>query len=130
MRRLSTSLVILSLALSLTGCVDGTGAPDQENPVTGSAQALTSLAPLLTGARFLGASLGQDGLIYAVGGTDKVLPSTEAYNTSKNVWAAKAPMITPRDYLAVTTGANGRIYAVGGYNGNTGLGMRTFEALN
>jgi N-acetylneuraminic acid mutarotase len=91
---------------------------------------ITSLAPLLTSARFLGGALGQNGPIYAVGGTDTNLPSTEAYSPSKNAWTAKARMLTPRDYLAVTAGANGLIYAVGGYNGTTGKGMNTFEALN
>jgi len=88
------------------------------------------LTSLLAGARFLGGALGQNGPVYAIGGTDTQLPSTEAYSPSKNAWTAKAPMITPRDYLAVTAGANGLIYAVGGYNGSTGRGMNTFEALN
>ncbi len=85
----------------------------------------------------LGAAMGSDGRIYAVGGlaelcnanagyasdggfldpetcNDQLSKSVEAYDVHANRWSFVAPLPTDRFNLAVAAGADGRIYAFGG----------------
>lgn len=65
----------------------------------------------------LGAALGPDGRVYAVGGQNDVggaLANVEALSTNGDHWTS-LPTISPaRLGLAVTRGWDGRIYAIGG----------------
>jgi N-acetylneuraminic acid mutarotase len=80
------------------------------------ADAWTSGAPLTVARRSLGAALGSDGRIYAIGGSDgnAAVGTVEAYDPGTRTWTMAAPLPTPRARLAVVAGADGRIYAVGG----------------
>lgn len=80
----------------------------------------TGLAPMPTPRYVFGATLGPNGNVYAIGGTNTesgvTLPMTEAYSPATNTWTELAPLPTPRFALAAVTGADGRIYAIGGLN--------------
>jgi RNA polymerase sigma factor (sigma-70 family) len=55
-----------------------------------------------------------DGIIYAIGGTDKGnLSTVEAYDPAKNAWVKKADMPTARHWLSASV-VDGIIYAIGG----------------
>jgi len=73
--------------------------------------------PLGTPRGNLGAALGPDGRVYAVGGQNSVggsLADVEALAPNSDHWTA-LPTISPaRLGLAVTRGWDGRIYAIGG----------------
>jgi len=65
----------------------------------------------------LGAALGLDGRIYAVGGgcgSFCARNTVEAYDVYTNTWTPVAGMTSARAFLGVATGPDGRIYAVGG----------------
>ncbi len=78
----------------------------------------TGLAPMPTPRYVFGATLGPNGNIYAIGGTNTqsgvTLPMAEAYSPATDTWTELAPMPTPRFALAAATGTDGRIYAIGG----------------
>jgi hypothetical protein len=71
----------------------------------------------------LTATVGPDGRIYAIGGTQGFSGSlriVEAYTPATNTWTRVASMPTGRLALAATTGPDDRIYAIGGEN-DTGV---------
>ena len=81
----------------------------------------------------LAAALGNDGRIYAIGGTtrwDEGLSTVEAYSPDCGTWTAMAPMPTARRDLAAATGPDGRIYAIGGSAGGEIVWLDTVEAYN
>jgi N-acetylneuraminic acid mutarotase len=85
-------------------------------------------APMPTARYTLAAVTGPDGLVYALGGLDKVgvpnpvsLTTVEAYDPANDSWKTTrqlAQMPTPRGNLAAVTHPNGLIYAIGGTNGS------------
>jgi N-acetylneuraminic acid mutarotase len=88
-------------------------------------QTWATVADMPTGRDTLGAAVGADGPIYAIGGQDATGPvdTVEAYTPgTPGSWATMASMPTPRYGLAVIAGADGRIYAIGG---NTSGGRLT-----
>jgi hypothetical protein len=64
----------------------------------------------------LGAVLGSDGQIYAIGGANgaEVLATVEVYNFGTKAWTPGPSMSTARQYLAAANGPDGGIYAIGG----------------
>jgi len=81
----------------------------------------SSVAPMPTARRDLGAATGFDGRIYALGGNaapDGQVPLrvAEAYTPRTNRWTPVAALPVARVGLAAATGADGRIYAIGGLN--------------
>ena len=73
-------------------------------------------------ARFGLASATVNGIVYAIGGADFAISSTnphlstvEAYDPATNHWSTKAALPTARSGLAATA-VNGIIYAIGGDN--------------
>lgn len=91
----------------------------------------SKLARMPTARLGLAAAAGQDGRIYALGGSDnnQVFPAVEAYNPATNSWSTVAPMPTARTILAAATGSDGRIYAIGGINSHKHA-LRTVEVYN
>ena len=84
-----------------------------------------------TPRRWLAATAGADGRIYALGGFQNsgLLATVEAYTPSTDTWATLASMSTSREWPAAATGADGRIYAVGGTDGLLNvLASATMEA--
>jgi len=81
----------------------------------------------------LGAALGPDTLIYAIGGKNSgsaALTTVEAYNPVSNTWTViTATLPTARSGLGLATGADGLLYAIGGKNGG-GTALTTVEAYN
>ncbi len=79
----------------------------------------------------LGAALGRDGRIYAIGGEDgsQVLDVAEAYEASTGSWNPVKPMPTKRHSLAVSWGPDGKIYALGGTVA-TGSATNSVEAYD
>jgi hypothetical protein len=73
----------------------------------------------------LGAAVGSDGRIYAIGGHDSSdrVSLVEAYVPGAPGWTTVASMPTARDYLAVVSGNDGRIYAIGGYDAPNDLAV-------
>ncbi len=71
----------------------------------------------------LAATLGPDGLIYALGGFNSIGLSptsvVEAYNPVTNSWTTKASLPTANATLAAALGADGLIYAFGGYGSSS-----------
>ncbi|GHO79836.1 hypothetical protein KSD_76070 [Ktedonobacter sp. SOSP1-85] len=71
---------------------------------------------------YLAAVLGPDGLIYAIGGTNRVadsgnnqLSTVDTYDPLTDTWTTLASTLpTPRSNLTATVGADGRIYVIGG----------------
>lgn len=93
---------------------------DVYNPKTNT---WSTSAPLPTPRAGLGAALGPDGRIYAVGGWSNSLAgaapngqfaTVEVYDPASDTWHTVAPLPTARSALAVVTGPDGRIYAIGG----------------
>jgi hypothetical protein len=92
----------------------------------------STIPPMPTARDGLGAVVGVDQRIYAIGGyagsASAVTGVVEAYDPTTNQWSCSVgdpsagcsgsatilPMPTPRDTLAVVEGTNGLIYAVGG----------------
>jgi N-acetylneuraminic acid mutarotase len=78
-------------------------------------------APMPTTRRFLSATLGSDGRIYAIGGyNSSAIMSTavEAYDPATNTWTTRAAMPTARQDFGLVSAPNGNLYALGGYDGN------------
>jgi hypothetical protein len=79
---------------------------------------------------FLGAAIGSDNRIYAIGGEYfSSLNIVEAYDPATNAWAAVTPMNNPRSALAVAVGHYGRIYAIGGIDALVGA-LSSVEAFS
>src|SRR5258708_33016358 len=59
-------------------------------------------APMPTARGYLAVVAGEDGKIYAIGGTNDIgpLPTVEAYGPSNNTWSAVMPLNTPPSNLA------------------------------
>jgi N-acetylneuraminic acid mutarotase len=73
------------------------------------------VADLPTARLQLGAAVGADGRIYAIGGALKPgVGPVEAYDPSTDSWAPVASLLGGRQGPAVVAGADGRIYAIGG----------------
>ena len=75
------------------------------------------VAPMPTARCGLAAVLGNDGLIYAIGGVDdecQRVATVEAYDPVADSWEKKADMPTPRSDLSAVVGSDGNIYAIGG----------------
>ncbi len=87
------------------------------------AGAWTSLPPLPTARAYLGAAIGADGLLYAVGGTadgQTPLGTVEALDLDAGTWiTGLPPMPTPRWGLGLAPGLDGRLYAIGGRAGGS-----------
>lgn len=79
----------------------------------------------------LGAALGRNGWIYAIGGatTSGVTGVNEAFDPASRSWRTLAPMPTPRHDLGVAAGTDGFIYAVGG-RGADGRALDLVEAYD
>jgi N-acetylneuraminic acid mutarotase len=79
-------------------------------------------ASMPTNRAWLGAAVGKNGKIYAIGGAPcqncPGLTTVEEYDPKKNQWTTKASMPTGRQGLAVVS-VGGRIYAIGGYDSGT-----------
>jgi N-acetylneuraminic acid mutarotase len=81
--------------------------------------------PMPTPRRFVAGVLGQDGRIYALGGTYGItgfpgtvlFPNVEAYNPNDDTWSLVTSMPTARGALAAATDLDGTIYAIGGWDG-------------
>jgi Kelch motif/PQQ-like domain len=78
-------------------------------------------APMPTGREGLGAAVGTDGTIYAIGGgTDhydrfySCYAVVEAFNPRTNTWSTKPPLPQPMCGVTAGTTAKGAIVAVGG----------------
>jgi hypothetical protein len=85
-------------------------------------------APMSVARSDLGAALGPDGLVYAVGGRTPTQQSlVESYGSGTNAWTTRASLLTARSGVAVATGPDGRIYAVGG---EAGSALTTAEAYD
>ena len=81
----------------------------------------TTVAPLLAPKDLHGAATGNDGRVYAFGGTSNdgppVTATVFAYDVSANSWVAVAPLAAgPRRNFAYGSDFSGLIYAIGGYN--------------
>ena len=78
-------------------------------------------APIPTARFGLGAAVGSNGKLYAVGGNNgsSFLSTVEENDPATNTWAARASMPTARGGLgAATVPSNGKLYAIGGSNGS------------
>lgn len=86
---------------------------DAYNPRTNK---WTSRADMPTFRSQLGAAVGSDGRIYAVGGSDGVAATeaVEAYTPSTDTWTAVDPLPSPINQLAVAADKNGNVYAMHG----------------
>jgi N-acetylneuraminic acid mutarotase len=65
------------------------------------------------------ATMGLDGRIYVMGGTDtsfQTVAVTEVFDPAAGTWTTAAPMNTPRTGFAAAMGLDGRIYVFGGYS--------------
>ena len=96
--------------------------------------AWTTGAPMPTRRGYMAATLGPDGLIYVIGGSNRAgdsglswLNTVEAYDPATNSWTTVASVSIPRYGLAAVTGSDGLIYAIGG---NSGGVDNTVEAYN
>jgi N-acetylneuraminic acid mutarotase len=97
-----------------------------------------TLPGLTTPRGELAATMGTDGRIYVVGGTNRSPggnPETagdtlEAYYPASNSWTTLASMSAKREFLGVATGPDGRIYAIGGFDPNTLQEVTTAEAYS
>ncbi len=107
------------------GYADTTGIYPSADLVAYSSKTNTwvTKAPMATARAYLAASVGPDGLIYALGGAwvpyqgQFWLPSTatmEVYNPNTNMWVGAAPMQQARDSFAAVLGPDQRLYAIGG----------------
>jgi formylglycine-generating enzyme required for sulfatase activity/N-acetylneuraminic acid mutarotase len=83
----------------------------------------TTRASMPTKRTCLGAAVGPDGKVYAIGGATS---NVEAYNPSNNSWETIASMSTVRNCHGVARAQNGRIYAVGGW-GSSGYQVSNEE---
>jgi N-acetylneuraminic acid mutarotase len=82
------------------------------------------VAHMQTPRRYFAASTGQNGLIYAIAGSNYStgdLSSVEAFNPTTNRWAPAAPLPVPEYGLCSAVGVAGKIYAIGGDNGGSGV---------
>jgi N-acetylneuraminic acid mutarotase len=85
----------------------------------------TTMANMPTARAYVAGALGNDGRIYAIGGTSSSgspaspLATVEAYTPDSNAWASVASMPTPRFGAAAVAGPDGMIYVIGGDNGST-----------
>lgn len=74
-------------------------------------------APMPTSRSGLAAVLGQNGLMYVMGGLGENcqwLPTVEAYNPATDSWEQKTDMPTPRGAFSAVIDKEGKIYAIGG----------------
>jgi N-acetylneuraminic acid mutarotase len=81
----------------------------------------TTAAPMPTSRTMLGAAVGADGLVYAIGGyTDSgTVGVNEVYNPTTNSWSTRMPMPTPRYGFAAVLAPDHKIWTIGGdYNQN------------
>ncbi len=77
----------------------------------------TTPARLSTARVAFGATLGPDGLIYAIAGVDargEIIATVEVYDARTNLWTEVAPRPAPRAIVGAAYGTDGRIYSVGG----------------
>ncbi|MCC6190405.1 MAG: hypothetical protein IT318_15350 [Anaerolineales bacterium] len=92
------------------------GTVEAYDPATNQWSTRQSMPTARTG---LVAAVGNDGLIYAIGGQDvngEALATVEAYNPATNSWSTRADMPTARAFLEAVT-VDGLIFAVGGNAG-------------
>jgi len=91
-----------------------------------------SVSAMADGRRFHGAALGDDGFIYAVGGSEwggaPAFSSVERYNPQTNTWSPATPMHTARHGHGVIN-ACCVIYAIGGADEN-GVKLGTMETYD
>jgi hypothetical protein len=76
------------------------------------------------------ATAGGSNLIFAIGGRQPTMGTTEAYDTASDTWSVRADMPTPRDSFVAVTAADGRVYAIGGENTGTGAIYDVVEAYD
>jgi N-acetylneuraminic acid mutarotase len=105
-------------------CTEGiSDAVEAYDPVAG---VWSRRAPLPTARQMLGAAVGPEGALYAIGGgvpLDPALPcdqkvaldTVERYDPISDTWSVRASLPAPRLAVAVATGADGNIYAFGGH---------------
>jgi N-acetylneuraminic acid mutarotase len=115
---------IFAIGGSAMTSADGSDGIDKVEVLAPGADRWTSAPPLPTPRTLLGAAVGGDGKIYAVGGTEcpngdsacvprQYLATTEVYSPSMHAWTAVSPMPTARFDHAVVA-LDGLIYAIGG----------------
>jgi hypothetical protein len=87
------------------------------------ARAWTAGAPLPAARGEAGATVGEGGRFYLVGGDNDQDPALyagsstlQAFDPATRSWALLAPMPTPRTYVTAATLPDGRIVAIGGTN--------------
>jgi N-acetylneuraminic acid mutarotase len=78
----------------------------------------SGLTPMPTPRQGMSASMGNDGLIYVMGGLNNqqevVLATVEAYNATLNSWSSRANMPTARTNPGSAVAADGTVYVFGG----------------
>jgi hypothetical protein len=106
------------------------------NCVTGLVQAYDTLSDTWTRKRDMptprinvGVIAGQDGKIYAIGGSlngsTNYTGAVEVYDPSTDTWiTGKSPMPTPRDQFGITIANDGKIYVMGGNSNLFGFAIR------
>jgi N-acetylneuraminic acid mutarotase len=104
------------------------GADNSANPLgtvevfdPSNAQSPWTTGPSLPTPRYgLGAAVGPDGNIYAIGGSTpfQVFNTVEAYDPNLRQWHTAEPLGTARAYMGVAVGSDGAIYAIGGIDSN------------
>lgn len=79
---------------------------------------------LPTAAKWLAATTGTDGTIYAIGGNDDNGDTTHVYALAPggSSWKSLAALPSATDELAAATGTDGTVYAIGGLNGSYDTG--------
>lgn len=118
-RRLAYATVVVGNEIYLISGV-AIGVPPGHVEVYQPGVGSRSAAPLPTPRTYLGAALGPDGRIYAIGGYGQSVAdgAVEAYDPSTDSWTTLASLPTPRADLGVVTapGPDGSpwIYAIGG----------------
>jgi N-acetylneuraminic acid mutarotase len=99
------------------------------NPVT---HQWTYASSMISGRYEFAATLGLDGLIYAIGGNG--LPSSgplvEVYDPANDLWSPLIPNLSTNvSDLGAATGTDGRVYAVGGNPPNIFSGSTTVSTF-
>lgn len=83
-----------------------------------AADSWTEVAPLPDPKWELGAAVGGDGRIYAIGGANQFMPQVNtvyAYDVAADQWTQVASMSEIRRHFGTAAGLDGLIYVFGGY---------------
>jgi N-acetylneuraminic acid mutarotase len=110
---------------------NGLNSVDAYDPGTDS---WSAMSPMPTGRHALAATVGPDGRIYAVGGTNDIVFSTDAleiYDPVRDAWVRGTPMTYGQQCAAATftPGAAGEVLVLGGWDAHHEP-LRTAVAYN